>query len=121
MPRPGSVPDRTLTLNPNGTTFKGLKAGSATLTKGRNYTLSGNRLTLRAATLTRPAGDRAHGVHGTLQAEFSKGVPWQIKLISNSTPVLSNANGTTGSLRIPTQFQGDLPATSPSFSGAVPG
>ncbi|WP_229702537.1 X2-like carbohydrate binding domain-containing protein [Streptomyces albiflavescens] len=110
-PRSGSVPDRTLTLNPNGTTFKGLKAGSATLAEGRDYTLSGNRLTLKAATLTRLAGDRAYGVRTTLQAEFSKGVPWQIKVISNSTPVLSNATGTTGSLRIPTQFRGDLLAT----------
>ncbi|MER6080715.1 cellulase family glycosylhydrolase [Streptomyces sp. NPDC001833] len=111
VPRSGAVPDRTLTLNPNGTTFKGLRAGSATLAEGRDYTLSGNRLTLKATTLTGLAGDRAYGVRATLQAEFSKGVPWQIKVISDSTPVLSNATGTTGSLRIPTQFRGDLLAT----------
>lgn len=111
VPKSGRVKDRTLTLNLNGATFKALKHGTTKLVNGKDYTLAGNRLTLKAAALTRLVGDRSHGVNATLQAEFSRGVPWRLQVITHETPVQSNTTGATNSFRIPTQFRGDALAT----------
>ncbi|MEU1011680.1 cellulase family glycosylhydrolase [Streptomyces sp. NPDC005890] len=107
----GSITAQTLTLTPNGTTFRGLWQGSTPLVAGRDYTLSGNQLTLTAGALTRLTGNRAYGVNAPIQARFSRGLPWQINVITYDTPVLSDASGTTGSFAIPTQFRGDVLAT----------
>ncbi|MCX5254315.1 cellulase family glycosylhydrolase [Streptomyces canus] len=111
LPKSAPVKDRTLTLNPNGATFTALEQGSTKLVGGRDYTLSGNRLTLKAAALNRLVGNRAYGVDATLQATFSHGVPWPIRVISYDTPALSGITAATGSFRIPTQFRGDELAT----------
>jgi hypothetical protein len=42
---------------------------------------------------------------------FSAGVPWKLNVISASDPVLQDAEGTTASLEIPTEFNGDRVAT----------
>ncbi|MHC3474467.1 cellulase family glycosylhydrolase [Streptomyces sp. 7R007] len=102
---------QSLTLNPNGTGFLGLWKGSTPLVGGKDYTLSGNRLTLTADALTRLAGDRAYGVNAVMQARFSRGTPWQISVISYDSPVLSDATGTAASLTVPTRFRGDRLAT----------
>ena len=75
------------------------------LLKGRDYTVSGDQLTLTAATLTKLAGDRTYGVDATLEARFSRGVPWRIDVITYDTPVLSDASGSTSGLTIPTRFR----------------
>ncbi|WP_436949610.1 cellulase family glycosylhydrolase [Streptomyces sp. SudanB52_2052] len=111
LPKSEEITSRTLTLNPNGTDFQGLRHGTRTLVKGRDYTVSGNQLTLTAGALTTLAGDRAYGVNATLEARFSRGVPWRIDVITSDTPVLSNATGDTGGLTIPTRFRGDMLAT----------
>jgi len=38
-------------------------------------------------------------------------VPWHISVITNDTPAVSNAAGTTTAFAIPTQFNGDVLAT----------
>ncbi|GGS99478.1 cellulase family glycosylhydrolase [Streptomyces violaceus] len=111
LPKSGAITSRTLTLNTNGTDFQGLRHGSRTLVKGRDYTVSGSRLTLTASALTELAGNRAYGVNSTLEARFSRGVPWRIDLITHDVPVLSNASGSTSGLSLPTQFRGDMLAT----------
>ncbi|GAA3263860.1 cellulase family glycosylhydrolase [Nonomuraea helvata] len=111
LPKSGAIEARTLTLNLNGTSFRGLWQGATRLHPGRDYTVSGDQLTLTAEALTRLAGDRSHGVNATIQARFSSGIPWKIYVISYDTPVLSNASGTTESLTIPTRFNGDRVAT----------
>ncbi|MFD8126036.1 cellulase family glycosylhydrolase [Streptomyces mirabilis] len=111
VPKSGPAKDRTLTLNLNGATFTALKQGTTKLVNGRDYTLSGNRLTLKAATLTRLVGDRSLGVNATLQAGFSRGVPWRIQVVTSDTPVQTDTTGTTASFRIPTEFRGDALAT----------
>jgi endoglucanase len=111
VPKSGPIKASTLTLNPNGTFFIGLRQGSTWLIRGRDYTVSGDQLTLTAPALTRLAGNRAYGVNSTLQAVFSRGVPWQLSVITNDPPVLSNATGTTDSFAVPTQFRGDVLAT----------
>jgi hypothetical protein len=111
VPKSRPVKDRSLTLNLNGATFTALKQGTTKLVNGRDYTLSGNRLTMKAATLTRLVGDRSPGVNATLQAGFSRGVPWRIQVITYDTPVQTDTTGTTASFRIPTQFRGDVLAT----------
>lgn len=111
VPKSSAIGAQSLTLNLNGTSFRGLWHGDARLAPGRDYTVSGDKLTLTAAALTRLAGDRAHGVNATIQARFSQGIPWQINVISYETPVLSGAAGTTESLTVPAQFRGDRVAT----------
>ncbi|MGW4963407.1 cellulase family glycosylhydrolase [Nonomuraea sp. NPDC004186] len=111
VPKSSAIAAQSLTLNLNGTSFRGLWHGDARLAPGRDYTVSGDKLTLTAAALTRLAGDRAHGVNATIQARFSQGIPWQINVISYETPVLSGAAGTTESLTVPAQFRGDRVAT----------
>ncbi|MCZ4101722.1 cellulase family glycosylhydrolase [Streptomyces sp. So13.3] len=111
VPKSGPVKAHTLTLDLNGTTFKALKQGTTKLVNGKDYTLSGSRLTLKAATLTRLVGQRADGVNATLQAEFSQGVPWRIQVITYGTPVQSATTGAADAFRIPTQFRGDVLAT----------
>lgn len=111
LPKSGGIAARSLTLNLNGTAFRDLRQGGSPLVPGRDYTVSGSRLTLTATALTRLAGDRAYGVNATLQARFSQGVPWQIDVITYDPAVLSDATGTTGSFAVPTRFRGDRLAT----------
>lgn len=106
-----AITARTLTLNPNGLTFRGIWQGGTKLAQGRDYTVSGDQLTLTASALTRLAGNRAYGTNATVEARFSAGLPWKIHVTTYDKPVLSNANGTTGGLTVPTRFNGDLLAT----------
>ncbi|ANZ41121.1 cellulase [Lentzea guizhouensis] len=106
-----AISAKTITLNLNGTTFSGLRQGSTELTRGTDYTVSGDQLTLSAALLTRLSGSRAYGTNATITAHFSQGVPWRINLITYDVPVLQNATGTTAAFSIPTSFRGDLLAT----------
>ncbi|MET8213903.1 cellulase family glycosylhydrolase, partial [Streptomyces sp. NPDC005373] len=111
VPKSSPIAAHTLTLNPNGTTFQGLWQGGTQLVAGRDYTLSGNQLTLTAGALTRLAGNRDYGVNATLQARFSRGLPWNIDIVTNDTPVLSNSTGTADAFTIPTKYRGDALAT----------
>ncbi|MDX2600549.1 cellulase family glycosylhydrolase [Streptomyces caniscabiei] len=111
LPRSSDITAKELTLNPNGTDFQELRHGSRNLVQGRDYTLSGNRLTLTATALKQLAGDRAYGVNATLEARFSRGVPWRIDVITADSPELSAASGSTTGLSVPTRFRGDRLAT----------
>ncbi|MFI7500679.1 X2-like carbohydrate binding domain-containing protein [Streptomyces sp. NPDC049687] len=102
---------QTLTLSPNTTDCQGLWYDGRDLTGGTDYTLSGNRLTLTAGTLGRLVGDREYGVRANLEARFSPGCPVADRCDLVRHPLLSDANGSTGSFAIPTQFRGDMPAT----------
>ncbi|MFI9812528.1 cellulase family glycosylhydrolase [Saccharothrix variisporea] len=111
VPKSAPITDHTLTLERNGTTFRGLWHGDTKLTAGRDYTVSGDALTLTKTALTRLVGDRAYGVNASLQARFSAGAPWPIDVITHDLPVQSDATGTTEAFAIPTQFRGDVLAT----------
>jgi aryl-phospho-beta-D-glucosidase BglC (GH1 family) len=111
VPKSSPIAAQTLTLNSNGTTFRGLWQGRTRLLPGRDYTVSGDQLTLAPATLTRLAGDRAFGVDTTLEARFSRGVPWQLKVITYDPAVQWDVTGTASAFAIPTRFQGDELAT----------
>lgn len=101
-----------VTLNLNGSTFRGLWHGETKLVEGRDYTLfDTTRLVLTAGALTRLSGDRDYGVNATLQARFSRGLPWQIEVVTYDEPVLSDATGRTDAFTIPTQYKGDVLAT----------
>ncbi|WP_228558759.1 X2-like carbohydrate binding domain-containing protein [Catenulispora pinisilvae] len=108
VPKASPIADASLTLNPNGLQFTGLSNGDKRLEEGCDYTVSGDTLTLKAALLTKLVGSQAYGVNATLQAHFSRGLPWQINIVTNAQPVLSAATGTTSSFTIPTQFNGDM-------------
>lgn len=110
LPQASSMADHSLTLNLNGDTFAGLTQGDVTLAPGNDYRLSGDQLTLTAALLTRLAGNGPTGANATLEAHFSRGLPWQISVIVSTQPALSAAAGTS-SFAIPTQFNGDVLST----------
>ncbi|MFD4669141.1 cellulase family glycosylhydrolase [Lentzea sp. NPDC058450] len=109
--RSSAVTAKTITLNPNGTTFSGLRQGTTELTRGTDYTVSGDQLTLTTSAMTRLSGARNYGTNAVLSAHFSAGVPWRINLVTYDTPILANATGTTAAFSIPTTFRGDLLAT----------
>lgn len=111
LPQASSIPARTLTLNLNGNTFSGLTQGDVRLVQGRDYTLSGDQLTLTASLLTRLAGNGPTGPNATLEAHFSRGLPWRISLIVSTQPWLSAATGSSDSFAIPTWFNGDVLST----------
>ncbi|MCD9873389.1 cellulase family glycosylhydrolase [Streptomyces guryensis] len=111
LAKSSAITAKTLTVNPNGLSFRGLWQGSKRLSPGQDYTVSGNQLTLTASALTRLAGNRAYGTNATIEARFSRGVPWQIYVTTYDTPVLSDAGGSTNGLSIPTRFRGDRLAT----------
>lgn len=109
--RSTAVTEKSLTLNLNGATFRGLRQGNTELVNGTDYTVSGSTLTLTASLLTRLLGDRAYGIRATLEARFSQGVPWPIGVISYDTATVAAATGTTAAFAVPTQFRGDILAT----------
>jgi aryl-phospho-beta-D-glucosidase BglC (GH1 family) len=109
LPKSGPITAQTISLNLNGTTFRGLTAGDWRLVKDKDYLINGNQLTLTAATVAKLAGDRSTGVDSTLTVKFSRGVPWTINVISYGPVTQANATGdTTAGLVIPTQFNGDV-------------
>ncbi|MFC5661683.1 cellulase family glycosylhydrolase [Kitasatospora misakiensis] len=111
VPKSGPITAKSLTLNLNGLAFRGIWQGDTKLVAGQDYTVSGNQLTFTAKALTRLAGDRAYGVNATLQARFSRGLPWSIDVVSNDTPVVSDAVGTNEAFTVPTQYRGNDLAT----------
>ncbi|GAA2625776.1 cellulase family glycosylhydrolase [Paractinoplanes durhamensis] len=111
LPKSGTIPARTITLNLNGTTFTALRQNGKNLVQGTDYSLSGDQLTLTAAALTRLTGSRAYGVNAQLSVVFSAGVPWRLDIRTSDIPVLAAATGTTSAFAIPTTFRGDVLAT----------
>ncbi|MFD0152802.1 cellulase family glycosylhydrolase [Streptomyces sp. NPDC127132] len=111
VPKSSPVTAKSLTLNLNGTSFRGVWQGGTKLAAGRDYTVSGNQLTFTAKALTRLVGNRAYGVNATLQARFTSGLPWNIAIVTNDVPALSDATGTTDSFAVPTQYRGNDLAT----------
>jgi endoglucanase len=111
VPKSGPVTAKSLTLNLNGTGFRGVWQGGTKLAAGRDYTVSGNQLTFTAKALTRLVGTRAYGVNATLQAKFTSGLPWNIDIVTNDAPTVSAATGTTDAFAVPTRYRGNDLAT----------
>lgn len=109
--RPDAVTAQTVTLHPNGTTFRGLYLGGKKLKQGTDFQLAGGALTLPATLLTRLLGDGAYGTRAELSVRFSRGVAWRIEIVSADAPVLQDATGTTDAFAVPTEFRGDRLAT----------
>jgi hypothetical protein len=110
--RAGQEPsDATIRLNLNGNSLASIVNGSQDLVRGEDYTVSGDQLTLAAATLARLTEGQENGVNATLTLRFDQGAPWDVHVITYDTPVMRDATGTTDSLAIPTAFHGDRLAT----------
>ncbi|MGM0879795.1 MAG: cellulase family glycosylhydrolase [Bacillota bacterium] len=105
-----SVTDASIALNLNGNSFVSLKNGNSTLRSGRDYTLSGSTLTVKASYLSKLTTGGT-GEKAVLTAQFSAGANWSIHVLYYNTPVLQNASGTTSGFVIPTAFNGDRLAT----------
>jgi aryl-phospho-beta-D-glucosidase BglC (GH1 family) len=105
------VKDKTVTLNLNGLEFAKLKFGNTTLQRGKDYTLDGTTLTIKAKLLKRILGDREIGSSAQLKVHFSDGMPWKLNFISSEDVVIEDASGTNESLTIPTEFNGDQLST----------
>ena len=103
--------DQTITLNLNANALVAIWHGRTELVRGKDYTVSGDQLTIKAAVLARITAGRPEGVDGALSLRFSRGVPWDVDVITYDTPELAPASGTTASLVIPAAFHGDRLAT----------
>lgn len=106
-----SAKNVTVKLNLNGNTLSSIFFGSQQLLQGTDYTLSGDQLTFKAARLTSLTSSGKLGVNAVLTAHFNKGADWNFNVILYDTPVLSNAQGTTSSFKIPAVFNGTTLAT----------
>ncbi|MEK5449495.1 cellulase family glycosylhydrolase [Paenibacillus sp. FSL R7-0331] len=111
LEKDAAVKDTTVLLNLNGNKLKLLSVAGSKLKQGSDYTLSGNKLTIKAAKLKSLTKSGKLGVNATLTAKFNKGAAWTFKLTVYAKPKLSNAIGTTTSFKIPAAFNGDSLAT----------
>ncbi|WP_198667257.1 cellulase family glycosylhydrolase [Glycomyces dulcitolivorans] len=110
------VRNQSVELNLNGLDFRNLYFGNSKLKEGRDYTLDGTTLTLKKKLLKRILGDGCEpGTTARLEVRFSAGVPWTLNVIAAEDPVLADAAGTTASLVIPAEFNGDRVATMEAF------
>ncbi len=107
------VKDQTVALNLNGLKFKELRFGSEVLKTGRDYSLDGATLTLKAKLLKTLLGDRSVGNSAPLTVGFSAGMPWKLNVISSAAPVVHAATGTNASLPIPTAFNTSVNGVAP--------
>ncbi|KJK38124.1 cellulase [Streptomyces variegatus] len=111
VPKGKTQTDATITLNLNGTRLLRIDVGTRPLIRGVDYTVSGNTLTIAAATLSRLTASQEYGTNAVLSLRFTDGIPWTVNVITYDKPVLTSATGTTASLVIPTAFNGDKLAT----------
>ncbi|MEO3756571.1 X2-like carbohydrate binding domain-containing protein [Streptomyces sp. B6B3] len=112
----GETPtDAAIALDLKGATVTAVANGTEELVRGEDYTVNGDQLTLAAATLAGLTESQQHGVNATLTVEFSRGVPWDVHVITYDTPVLRDATGSTSSLALPAAFNGDRLATMEAF------
>jgi hypothetical protein len=105
------ITDKSITLNLNGLEFDRVKFGTTTLQAGKDYSLSGTTLTIKAKFLKRILGDREVGTSAQLKIFFSDGMPWKLNVINSEDPSVEDASGTNESLAIPAAFNGDQLST----------
>lgn len=105
------IQDASVTLNLNGNKLSAIRAGKDKLKKGKDYELSGDTLTFKAALLKKLTASGKLGENAELVAEFNKGADWTFDVITYATPTLASAEGTTENFAIPTTFGGDRLAT----------
>ncbi len=101
------ITDKSVTLNLNGLEFEKVKFGTTTLQAGKDYTLDGTTLTIKAKFVKRILGDREVGTSAQLKLYFSDGMPWKLNFINSEDVVIEDATGTNEGLTIPTAFNGD--------------
>lgn len=105
------IADTNVNLNLNGNKLTTISVGGKYIQKGKDYTLNGEVLTLKASLLTRLTASSKYGENAVLTIKFNKGVAWRLKVVVYDTAKLSNAEGTTESFAIPTSFNGNQLAT----------
>ena len=105
-----TVGDATINLNLVGNQFVSLKNGNTVLAPGKDYTINGSVLTIKASYLAKFATG-AFGEKAVLTVGFNSGPAWQIHVKYNDTPVFSDVSGTTSNFAIPVSFNGDQLAT----------
>lgn len=105
------VKDANIQLELNGNKLKKLSVDGKNLKKFKDYVVSEDVLTIKASKLEELTASGEYGVNSVITAEFNKGADWKFRVITNSTPVLQDAEGTTESFAIPVSFIGDLLAT----------
>lgn len=106
-----AVKDANIQLELNGNKLKKLSVDGKNLKKSKDYIVSKDVLTIQASKLEELTASGEYGVNSIITAEFNKGADWKFRVITNSTPVLEDAAGTTENFAIPAAFNGDLLAT----------
>ncbi|TCN26198.1 cellulase family glycosylhydrolase [Mesobacillus foraminis] len=108
------VQDTSIKLELNGNKLTGFfmnRNKGDKLHKGKDYTLSGNTLTLKANTLEKLTASGQYGDNAELTASFNKGADWTFDVILHDTPKLQSSEGSADSFAIPAAFNGDRLAT----------
>ncbi|OWA34064.1 cellulase [Saccharibacillus sp. O16] len=106
-----AVTDRTIQMQLNGNKLTSLKADGKRLTRGKDYQLNGEILTLPRAALERLTTSGKLGINAVLTAGFTKGPDWNFYVTVHQKPVLQASSGAAADFAIPTEFGGDKLAT----------
>lgn len=106
-----AVQDAKVKLNLNGNKLTGLWVGGEHLVAGKDYALSGEELTIKAARLSKLIASGQWGTNAVLNAKFNQGPDWRFKVVVFDRPVLVHATGTTEKFAIPVDFKGNQLAT----------
>ncbi|MBT2289669.1 cellulase family glycosylhydrolase [Paenibacillus albidus] len=108
----GAAPqDTAVLLNLNGNKLTSLSVNDKKLNKGKDYSLNGETLTLKASLLKKLTAANKYGVNAVITAKFNKGASWNFNVILSDTATLSSAQGTTEAFTIPAVFNGNQLAT----------
>ena len=102
--------DTVINLNLNGNTLVSVQDGATTLNPA-DYTLSGNKLTIKSKVLSKYFTG-GYGQKTTLTINSNSGPAWKIYAHYSAPPVVSALTTVSGGeLSIPTAFNGDVLAT----------
>ncbi|GGF90340.1 endoglucanase [Paenibacillus albidus] len=108
----GAAPqDTAVLLNLNGNKLTSLSVNDKKLDKGKDYSLNGETLTLKASLLKKLTAANKYGVNAVITAKFNKGANWNFNVILSDTAKLSSTQGTTEAFTIPAVFNGNQLAT----------
>lgn len=97
--------DVTLQLTLHGNTLHSITHQGSPLQQGMDYEVDGEQLIVKSS-LIQSLLTEGYGLNASLYLHFSAGIPWQLDIVSYTTPVVSGNIG-TNMLAIPTEFNGD--------------
>ncbi|WP_266095264.1 S-layer homology domain-containing protein [Gracilibacillus oryzae] len=109
------VTEKEIIFKMHGHQFEHIYLEDQLLQEGTDYTINGDTVIFSKAMLQSLITSEKTGSLATITVTFSGGVDWEIDVRQYAKPVLADAEGTTTSFKIPTDFHGDQLATMEAY------